>query len=320
MANRQARFPLSNRGFTLVELLVVITIIGILVGLLLPAVMSSQEAGRGIQCSNNLKNLGVALTAYESANGRFPYGTHDEATTAIRKRDTWMQQTWPHIEQDNLFQEYMAWEGTWVMDTPPGIKDNVIPVFVCPSDPSSPGFGGGGGLRSGGSGFQGNYVACAGNDFIKINRPGHAGYDIYELNGIFYANSNTRVRSITDGLSQTLLLGETIVRGKAAGTGWGGAGGYWGGSQHNSFGFTTMEPPNTTLSDRVYSCKSTTFLEAPCLNVYDDINKCNFVRSYHPGGGYVLRGDTSTMFASDLIDVQVFRALGSRNGGEIVSQ
>lgn len=309
----------DDRGFTLVELLVVITIIGILVALLLPAVQSARESGRSLKCANNIRQLGIALLAYENVRGKFPYGTHDEATTSVRKRDTWMQQTWPYIEQMPLFEKYMAWNGTWIMDTPPAIKDHVLQLFICPSDPSTPGFGGGGPFRSGGGGFQGNYVACAGSEFIKINRPGHAGYDLYELNGIFYANSNTMTKEITDGLSNTLLLGESIVRGPEVNAGWGGAGGYWGGGQHNSFGFTTMEPPNTSLADRVYTCKSTTFLEAPCLVVYDDINKCNFVRSYHPGGAHVLKGDGSSMFVSDHIDVIVFRALGSMNGGEVVN-
>jgi prepilin-type N-terminal cleavage/methylation domain-containing protein len=321
---RSGGFRRARGGFTLVELLVVITIIGILIALLLPAVQAAREAARRGQCINNLKQIALALHDYHYALGVFPYGVLDQDTTNFHARDTWMQQTWPYIEQGPLFDDYMAWSSSrWIMDTPPKIKDAVIPAFVCPSDPRAPGFGGGGGYRSGGYGFQGNYVGCANDDYIKINRPpwdgGNSDYALHNLRGIFYANSKVAIKAIRDGTTNTLLLSEVKIRGEKGSGGWGGGGGYWGGGQHSSFGFTTMEPPNTTVADRVWQCKVTNFAESPCQSVGDDINKCIFARSYHPSGVCAAMADGSVRYFLETIDLPTWKGLGTREGGEVVT-
>ena len=310
---------LRRAGFTLIELLVVIAVIGILIALLLPAVQSAREAARGMQCSNNLKQLALAMHSHHEAHEGLPYGTLDEISTPNRGRDTWMQQSWPFIEQEPLYEQYMAWGGRWVMDTPPQIKDAVISTFVCPSDPGAPGFGGGGGYRSGGYGFQGNYVGCADDGYIRINRPGYPGYGIHTLRGVFYANSSTRLGEIKDGTSNTLLFSEVKIRGKKGDDGWGGGGGYWGGGQHAAFGFTTMETPNTSLADRVWRCKDVSFPGSPCLSVGDDINKTVFARSYHSGGVNAAMVDGSVRFVSENIALSPWKAMGSRDGNEVAS-
>ena len=203
------------------------------------------------------------------------------------------------------------------MDTPVEIKDLVVPAFVCPSDIRAPGFGGGGGLRSGGYGFMGNYVANAGDDYIKINRPGYPDYGIHELNGVFYANSETRIGDIRDGTTNTLLISEVKVRGKKGDTGWGGGGSYWGGGQHSGFGFTAMEPPNANVSDRAWTCNAT-FDDSPCTDVGDDINKRVITRSFHPGGVLASFADGSVHFFSDSIDLITWKALATRTGKEVV--
>ena len=99
------RLSLRRRGFTLVELLVVIAIIGILVGLLLPAVQAAREAARRMQCTNNLKNFGLAFHNFHDANKKFPLGgTGNSAATAVPRtwRQTWVMYVWPYIEQSNL--------------------------------------------------------------------------------------------------------------------------------------------------------------------------------------------------------------------------
>ncbi|MDY0169153.1 MAG: DUF1559 domain-containing protein [Thermoguttaceae bacterium] len=313
--NRKSRIPNQASAFTLVELLVVIAIIGILIALLLPAVQAAREAARRMQCSNHLKQIALALHNYHSAHNAFPYGTLDEATSTYHRRCTWFQQSWPFLELQTAYDQYAAWDGAWVMDTPPSLKDMVPSMFVCPSDPMAPGFGGGGGYRSGGYGFQGNYVGCAGNDYIKINRPPYPDYALHKLNGMFWANSAVRFRDVLDGTSKTLLISEVKVR-KPRSNGWGEGGGYWGGGQHSSFGFSTMEPPNANVPDRVWLCNDTTSPE--CVTVSDDINKLNVARSKHPGGVQAAMADGSVHFFSESINLIIWKGLGTRAGRESI--
>jgi prepilin-type N-terminal cleavage/methylation domain-containing protein len=305
----------ARQGLTLVELLVVIAIIGLLMALLLPAVQAARSSARLAHCSNNQRQIAMALQGHHSQFGHFPYGTHDEESTSIRKRDTWFQQSWPFIEQSKLFAEYMNWQGVWVMDTPAHIKSAVIPGFVCPADPKTPGFGGGGGFRSGANGFQGNYVGCATNGYIRIART-HAGIGapLIPLEGIFFGNSQTSLSDIRDGSGTTLLLSEVIIRGDASDYGWGGGGGYWGGGQHAGYGFTTMETPNSPVSDRTFQCKSTTELCLPCINVWDSMEKIIIARSHHVGGVLTATADGATRFVANGITPRIWKAMGSRSG------
>ncbi|HEY4261783.1 MAG TPA: DUF1559 domain-containing protein, partial [Schlesneria sp.] len=150
----------SRRGFTLIELLVVIAIIAVLIALLLPAVQQAREAARRTQCKNNLKQIGLAMHNYHDQCNTFPYGCLNVGT--YHQRDTWMQQILPMIEQGSLYNSYQADMSVWVMDVPTGIRDKSLAALQCPSDPSSPAKGASGGTRSGGDGFQGNYVVCVG--------------------------------------------------------------------------------------------------------------------------------------------------------------
>lgn len=322
-------------GFTLVELLVVIAIIGILIALLLPAVQAAREAARRSQCTNNIKQLGLAMHNYHDTFKIFPYGYVDNAAMLSRKRDCWMQRILPFVEQTALNDQYMAFMGAWIMDTPVEIKDAVITAFVCPSDASQPAFGGGGGLRSGGYGFQGNYAVCVGDLAMRTDQTTSSTWN----RGLFWHNSNTKMASIVDGTSNTLMYSEGVCRGSGKTTpgGWGDLGGYWGGAPHGSYGFTTLYGPNTTVPDRIYECKSITWPQAPCTSVTGDALKYNFARSYHPGGVIVGLADGSTRFISETIDAGspnptattvtqaaslsgVWGALGTRMGAESLGE
>ncbi len=298
--------PNRQKGFTLVELLVVIAIIGVLVGLLLPAVQAAREAARRMSCSNNMKQLGLAMHNYHDTFRLFPYGYMESGN--FHKREGWMQQVLPFIEMGTMYEQYQAFDGAWTMDTPPELKDALIPAFMCPSDPGAGGFGGGGGLRAGGEGFQGNYVAATGN--TEMTRP------MTNLNGMFYNESKTKMRDLIDGTSNTVMFGESLVRPGLGG--WGGAGGYWGGGPHGAFGFTTWQSPNSTLPDQVYSCKDENYRLAPCTSVGTAPEIRNFARSVHPGGAQFTLADGSVRFLTESIDLITYRAIGSRNGSEVV--
>ena len=298
----------ARTGFTLVELLVVIAIIGVLVALLLPAVQAAREAARRSSCSNNLKQLGIALHNYHDTLQTFPYGYMEEGM--LHKRDCWVQQVMPFMEMSNMYDQYMQTNVEWIMDIPGALKDTPIKTLMCPSDGAGPAKGASGGVRAGGAGFQGNYVGCTG-DGIMLHTA--------QLKGMFYKLSRTNFATLTDGTSNTLAFSEVKIRGESTG-GWGEGGGYWGGARWGGYGFTTLEAPNTTVADKVYSCKSTTFPKAPCISLTGADTTQNFARSYHPAGVMATLADGSTRMISNTIDLTTYRALGTTSGGETLGE
>ncbi len=301
----------NRRGFTLVELLVVIAIIGILIALLLPAVQAAREAARRSQCTNNQKQLALAMHNYHDTHKLFPYG-YIESPTTLHRRTCWMQEIWPFVEQSPLYDLYMSDTRLWVMDVDPQVRDAEIAAFQCPSDGSEPAKGGSGGFRSGADGFQGNYVVSTGDEIMY--------YGTGDRRGMFWRRSAVSFADVLDGTSNTLMLSESIVRGKKNTGGWGGAGGYWGGAPHGAYGFTTLESPNSPLPDRVYRCKSTTWPQAPCVSTASTNDHRNFARSYHPGGVNAALADGSVRFISDTINLTTYHALSTRRVGEVFSE
>ncbi|MFI4874154.1 MAG: DUF1559 domain-containing protein, partial [Blastopirellula sp. JB062] len=238
-----------RKAFTLVELLVVIAIIGVLIALLLPAVQQAREAARRMSCSNNMKQLGLAMHNYHDTYKTFPSGfIGDLPDMSTHRRTCWMQAILPFIEQNGLYDLYQADTSDYTHYVPDEIQSIVVEGLLCPSEANSDATGG-----NGGDGFQGNYVVCTGDD--QMHRAN-------TLDGIFYHASKNGFRDIVDGSSNTLLMGETIKRPNSGG--WGEGGGYWGGAPWGAYGFTALESPNSTVADRNYSCKTTTFDKAPC--------------------------------------------------------
>lgn len=315
-------------GFTLVELLVVIAIIGVMVGLLLPAVQAAREAARRMQCSNNNKQIALAMHNYHDTFNTFPYGHKEEVNGQTKRRDCWFHRILPFIEERAYYDAYDQVEATYgqfpaeyIHRLPVEIAGRPVNAFMCPSDPSGPARGGNGST----TGFKGSYAVCAGGGRpttpIIANITGPINYDMtVDAGGMFGRQVARRFRDCIDGTSNTLLLSEGMLRGTAAA--WGELGGYWGGAPHGSFGFSTGETPNTTVPDRVYSCGSTTWRKAPCENGFSGglPGRYNFARSYHPGGVNAALCDGSVRFVTESIERQLWRNLGNRDEGGIITE
>jgi prepilin-type N-terminal cleavage/methylation domain-containing protein/prepilin-type processing-associated H-X9-DG protein len=196
----------KSGGFTLVELLVVITIIGILIALLLPAVQAAREAARRAQCSNNLKQIGLALLNYHTAKNVFPYGRGSNWG--------WSAFILPYIEQGSLDGSLDYSQGYWKYDaSSQAVLKNVrmmqtlLAAYQCPSaEPnqlvnccSAIVAATGNGYNTAGT----NYSAVATHTPDIYASPAHH-------SGVMYLDSATRIDDITDGSSNTLLVGETI--------------------------------------------------------------------------------------------------------------
>ncbi|QDT25729.1 Type II secretion system protein G precursor [Gimesia panareensis] len=297
---RKARF--TRHGFTLIELLVVIAIIAILIALLLPAVQQAREAARRSQCKNNLKQIGLALHNYHDTHGLFPSGWIGVqpgvgANAQYGSGWGWGTMILPYLDQNPLYNQINFSLSINDPAQTPSIIDTSLTVFRCPSDPATETFE----LHQEGSPgtvlaklATGNYVGVFGSDELDdcgTTPPGTA----CKSTGVFYQNSNTRFRDITDGSSQTLFVGERKTNPQQ---GWYST---WVGvipqgeeTYVRPLG-ATDHPPND-----------------PAAHI-DDFS------SHHTGGAQFLFGDGRVRFISENIDEGVYRSLSSIRGGELTN-
>ncbi|MCO8123015.1 DUF1559 domain-containing protein [Stieleria sp. TO1_6] len=317
LAAKQA-VPLPKRpAFTLVELLVVISIIGILIALLLPAVQSVREAARRVQCVNHLKQLGLGLHSYHAAYNKFPFGGAGVASAtnpALKRlwRPSWGTALLPFIEQSALYQQID-------LDVPyldrvnhaPGAV--IVPTYLCPSAPKSVLRRPNGDtltatVRFGRTDYGGNYgergLRCAPrtncqNNYADIGISSGTGRGVL----LFGKDPQIGMRDILDGSSNTIALGEAPE----------GRHSIWIG--HKNL-FDQSAPINAQVKAGTSwsSC-------SPALKSLEG-GFCDFgqeFHSYHPGGSHFLLADGSARLITEQLDLAVFAALLSRRGGEWIT-
>jgi prepilin-type N-terminal cleavage/methylation domain-containing protein len=323
-----------RRGFTLIELLVVIAIIAILIGLLVPAVQKVREAAARTQCQNNLKQLGLACANYESTFKYLPPGfaTNDRSVQAV---------ILPYVEQQNVANQFVA--GVSTTDAANhAFADAQIPIYLCPSDPSSNYIAGPNGEQRG----KCNYFGSLGLNANMYATGCTVG--IFQVPGPPVTGKPTvRMVAVTDGTSNTAMFSE-IKRSDAAQLDYSD---YTNWTWRQSSLIYLINPAvwsdtviNATVCnnwgddnnwDVIASRGEEYYRGLPALSMYTHTVSPNYTgwdcgngyqytaahiaaRSYHTGGVNLLCVDGSVHFIADSIALPAWRALGTRAGGDVV--
>lgn len=333
-----------RNAFTLVELLVVIAIIGILIGMLLPAVQQVREAARRTACSNNMRQIGLATLNYESTFQQFPESYLQPNNAPTNRGWSAQSKILPFIEQGNLTAaidfdlEYVDVSQTINFGSGPlPLRSTRIPTYLCPSEINDR-------VRVDSSGapvhYPLNYAANAGIWFVFDPANGMAGP------GSLLVNRATRISEFFDGTSNTLFFSENkaytpyyrnaSMEGELPiptnandvanmGGDFRATSGHteWVDGRAHQTAFTTTFTPNTVVpfvdeNGIAYDVDWTNQQEgnSETARTYAAIT----ARSFHPGGVNSTRGDGSVAFDSDNISLIVWRALSTRNGGELAEQ
>ena len=305
-------------GFTLVELLVVIAIIGILVALLLPAVQAAREAARRMQCSNHLKQFGLALHNYHDTYKAIPIADVDGTSTPVSAHARLL----PFLEQTALF-NLVDFSVPYDHVNNTVARNTEVTVFRCPSDPSR---------LPAAVGGKNNYYWNAGAGIVMY-ASGATGQP--PANGIVFHNQPFRFNDIIDGLSSTAALAEKLTGDGSNGI-----------SSPRTDTFRPGTYPNTP-DEALQQCNAVDVTDlskqgysnvgGPWLQQYHSTNQYNHVlppngrscmyppgriattaNSQHPGGLMLVLCDGSVRFVSTTIDLRTWRGLGSINGGEVL--
>lgn len=329
------------KAFTLIELLIVLAILGVLVGLLVPAVQKVRDAAARAKCSNNIRQIGVAYLHYLDLNGWMPHnGDYRWGGSAIYLTNSWsaFARFLPLIEQESLFKAINFDDGYW---NQPEITSRRIPSFVCPSEVNDRGSGYD--VTFGHQFWPTSYALNNGTWPVLTAKAGA----MRTGDGAFGPNRSYRSGEFADGMSNTLALAEVkaytrrllgadtrrvfqvpppppekpfelpaLNPGAEEPQNFGHA--VWAAGQVQETGFTTTFTPNTrTGQESGVSAQELDWVLAMEYQLGDTYAAVTS-RSYHAGGVNVLMLDGSARFVQDGISLTTWRALGTRSGGEVV--
>ncbi len=306
----------ARSGFTLVELLVVIAIIGILVALLLPAIQAAREAARRAQCTNNLKQFGVALHNYHSAHTTFPPGSmrNQDVTPFKDPRFSPHARLLPYMEMQTMFDQ-LDWTEGWECEAHTPLRQTLIAGFICPSKENIE------------TAYY--YQRCTWiSEMNTIETPTHylgvmgakgmipgkrqyyrevhdlespTAHGGFATNGIMIRDRSIRSAEVTDGLSNTFLMGEMAWDIGEYEAWLGGLSPAWSNSMTTK---NVAEPLNSYRFDRA-------------LNRLF-INDTSFGSEHSAGGAHFLYGDGSVHFVADNVELNLLRSYASRAQSEFV--
>lgn len=270
-------YRLSRSGFTLVEVLVVIAIIGILIGLSLPALQAVREAGRRTQCQYNLSQIGLAIAEYHAGHGHFPSGTVAESGPVINKpvgyHHNWIEGLLPHLDAQVIYEAIDRDVSIYAEANEDALQASLA-VVHCPSSP-------------GPIGNETNYAGC--------HHDSEAPIDVTN-NGVFILNQSFSIDDIPDGLSFTLFVGEKLDPI--------GDLGYLSGTR------ASLRNTGHKIGDGYGAMLDLRPKDEPERSLY-----VGGFAAAHFGGAYLMMGDASVKFFGDGMDLQVLSQMANRSDG-----
>jgi prepilin-type N-terminal cleavage/methylation domain-containing protein len=325
--NTKSAFLTPRRGFTLVELLVVIAIIGVLVSLLLPAVQAARESARRTACSNNAKQISLGTIEYEDSHKTLPWGNLGGASFTAGFSPH--ARILPYIDQDNIYQ-MIDFRQPWNVVANDVPRLITVPAFICPSDRNR--------LPATLGGRNNYYGNCGINTLAGAppTNPADINYGMPANNGVFQRDKINKLADVLDGTSHTAMFSEkttgdgdnTLIDPKSdtfqPGThpanadlsytqcnacdisqvskqGYSNVGAPWIQAYHSTTLYYHVLPPNGR------SC------------MYPPGRISTTANSWHRGGVYTAMCDGSVRYHADGIELSVWRAMGTRDGGEPIS-